>query len=89
MTAYEILHRAAGHLHDRAAQYDQPGGERSREQAVAALNVLTGNELRTSDGWLLLALVKLVRDQTTDTPHTDSIEDCAAYLGLYGEERMR
>ncbi|MGG6652112.1 UNVERIFIED_CONTAM: hypothetical protein ITH24_24890, partial [Salmonella enterica subsp. enterica serovar Weltevreden] len=45
MKAPEILAAAAGHLQDRAAERDQPGGERSMGRAVAAFNALTGHTL--------------------------------------------
>lgn len=86
-TAPDILTAAAGHMLDRAASYDQPGGERSMGRAVAAFNAIAGRDLAEREGWLLLALVKAVRAETT-VGHRDSIEDLAAYCALYGEAAL-
>ena len=88
MKAPEILKRASDIMDERAKQYDSPEGERSMGKAVAAFNAITGQELSEANGWLLMALLKMVRDNTTDTPHEDSIHDLVAYAGLYGEARM-
>lgn len=87
-TAPDILTAAAGHMRDRAASYDQPGGERSMGRAVAAFNAVTGRDLHEREGWLLLALVKAVRAETTPG-HRDSIEDMTAYCALYGEAALK
>lgn len=89
-TAPDILTRAASHLADRAAQYDQPGGERSMGRAVAALNALLGRTaLSESEGWLLLQCLKDVRDRQRAAPHADSLEDSVAYAALKAEARLR
>lgn len=89
-SASSILMAAARHMSNRAAQYDQPGGERSMGRAVTALNVILGREAITeSEGWLLLQLLKDVRDrQTPQKPHPDSLEDSAAYAALKAEARL-
>ena len=88
MKAPEILKRASSIMDERAKQYDSPEGERSMGKAVAAFNAITGHELSEADGWLLMALLKMVRDNTTDKPHEDSLHDLVAYAGLYGEARL-
>ena len=89
MKAIDMLNAAAGHMKQRAGTYDQPDGERSMRRTVAALNAVKGREVLTeSDGWLLMELLKLARDQSRDTPHQDSLEDAVAYAALYGESRM-
>ena len=75
-------------MEQRAAQYDQPAGERSMAATVAAFNAVTGRDLTEADGWLMMVLLKLVRDNSTAGAHQDSLEDAAAYVGLYGEARM-
>lgn len=88
MKAPEILKRSAEIMAERAKQYDSPQGERSMGKAVAAFNAITGQELTEANGWLLMALLKMVRDNTTDKPHEDSLHDLVAYGALYGESRM-
>lgn len=86
--AIDLINRAAGHMADRANTYDQPDGERSMGKTVAAFNAITGKDMRESEGWLLMALLKMVRSEQRTTPHQDSIEDLVAYGALYGEARM-
>lgn len=87
--ALEMLNRAAQHMKDRAATYDQPGGERSMGRAVAALNTILGRDALTeSEGWLLLQLLKDVRDRQRTRPHQDSLEDAIAYAALKAEARL-
>jgi hypothetical protein len=87
--APEILDAAAGHMRDRAATYDQPGGERSMGKTVAAFNVITGRDLSESEGWLLMQILKDVRDRQRSEPHRDSLEDCVAYSALKAEARLQ
>ena len=86
--AQDLLHRAADLMDERGKQYDQPSGERSMLAAVTAFNAIAGYHLTEADGFLLMALLKLVRDQQRETPHRDSIEDLVAYASLYGEARL-
>lgn len=89
-TAPKILDAAAGHMRDRAATYDSPQGERSMGRAVAALNAVLGRQALTeSEGWLLLQLVKDVRDRQCAKPHRDSLEDGVAYAALKAEARLQ
>ena len=85
--APELLGRAARHMHDRAATYDAPGGERSMGKAVAAFNAITGHNLTESEGWLLLQVLKDVRLFTRSDYHADSAEDCIAYAALKAEAK--
>ena len=66
MKAPEILNRASDIMDERAKQYDSPQGERSMGKAVAAFNAITGHKLTEANGWLLMALLKMVRDNTTE-----------------------
>ena len=86
--AQDLLYRAADLMDERGKQYDQPSGERSMAAAVAAFNTIAGYHLTEADGLLLMALLKMVRDQQRETPHRDSIEDLVAYASLYGEARL-
>ena len=86
--AQDLLHRAADLMDKRGKQYDQPSGERSMQATVTAFNAISGYSLTEADGFLLMALLKMVRDQQRETPHRDSIEDLVAYASLYGEARL-
>jgi hypothetical protein len=88
MNAQQLLTNAATLMNQRAATYDKPEGERSMGAVIAAFNAITGNHLRESDGWMIMALLKLVRDSQTPAPHKDSVEDFVAYASLYGESRL-
>lgn len=83
--AENFLHQAAELMAERGKQYDQPGGERSMGKAVAALNAITGRGLTEAEGWLLMSLVKRVRQHSGAGYHRDSAEDAVAYAALEGE----
>lgn len=87
-TAPQLLNKAAGHMQSRAATYDKPEGERSMAATVAAYNAITGQQMTEANGWLLMTLLKMVRDNQRQDPHVDSIEDLVAYASLYGEARL-
>ena len=89
MTAPELLNQAACLMVERGKQYDKPQGERSMAATVAAFNAVTGLALSESHGWLLQAILKMVRDNQRQQPHRDSCEDLIAYTSLYSESRLR
>jgi ketol-acid reductoisomerase len=84
MTAWEILEAAGSHMRDRAATYDSPAGERSMGSTVAMFNTLVGQDMTEEQGWLFMALLKMVRSQQGEL-RMDSYEDGAAYFALAGE----
>lgn len=84
MNASQILKKAAGHMEDRASTYDKPEGERSMGATVAAFYAITGHALTDEQGWLFMALLKMVRSQQGEF-RSDSYEDGAAYFALAGE----
>ena len=88
-TAIEFLHQAAAIMADRAKQYDQPGGERSMGKCVAAFNVITGREITEAEGWLLLEILKNVRQWSAPGFHRDSAEDGVSYSALKAEALAR
>ena len=89
MNAHDILQAAAGHMRDRAATYDKPEGERSMGKTVAAFNAITGRDITTAEGWLMMVVLKQVRAfQNPGKPHVDSLEDGPAYLALMAEEML-
>ena len=85
-TASEFLNKAAELMKQRGQQYDKQEGERSMGKAVAAFNLITGQSLSEAEGWLLLQILKDVRQwQVPDGYHADSAEDCVAYAALKAE----
>lgn len=86
--AQDLLHRAASLMDERGKQYDQRSGERSMQATVMAFNAISGHCLTEADGFLLMAILKMVRDQSREKPHRDSLDDLVAYASLYGEARL-
>ncbi len=84
-TAFEFLQKAVQHMEDRAATYDQPEGERSMYKCIFAFNIITGRDLTESEGWLLMQILKDVRQWQRPDYHQDSAEDCIAYAALKAE----
>lgn len=86
MIPAEILEAAAQHMRDRASTYDAPNGERSMEKTVRMFNQLLGFEaLTTEQGWMFMAILKIVRSQQ-GAFRQDNYEDLAAYAALAAEE---
>lgn len=82
-TADQLLTNSASILEERGKQYDSEEGERSMGKTVAAFNIITGHNLKESEGWLLLQVLKDVRQWTTpDKYHKDSGEDGITYSAL-------
>lgn len=75
-----LLREAADLIDARAAERDV-SAERSMGRAIAAFNTLTGNALTETNGWLLLAILKLAR-ATVGKFQPDDLKDCAAYVAL-------
>lgn len=84
-TAYEFLGHAGSLMNQRGETYDQPQGERSAAATACAFNAITGHELSETDVWLMLLLLKLVRQEHSPCFHRDSAEDSVAYSALYAE----
>lgn len=82
--APDFLQAALSHMKERAITYDNPQGERSMKATVEAFKAITGIELTEERGWLLMAILKLVRSQQGEYK-PDSYEDGAAYFALMGE----
>ena len=87
--AQSILRRAAELMDERAKRYDAPGGERSMAKTVIAFNTVTGQDLTEAEGWLLMQILKDVRQWQNTTYHADSAEDCTAYAALKAEALAR
>ena len=88
-TANEIADAALVHIKERASTYDQSGGERSAAKTALAFNAITGKDLTESEVWLLLQLLKDVRQWSRENYHQDSAEDCIAYAALKAESLER
>lgn len=88
MTAPGFLRGAAVIMEERGKQYDQPGGERSMGKCIAAFNIITGQNLSEAEGWLLLQVLKDVRQWQRAGFHRDSAEDCIAYAALKAEAKQ-
>lgn len=84
-TADIFLAQAASLMVERGKEYDKPSGERSMGQSVNAFNAITGRDLSEAEGWLLMSLVKRVRQYSTPSYHKDSAEDAVAYAALEAE----
>jgi hypothetical protein len=86
MKSTEFLQAAIDVQAERGKQYDKPSGERSMGATISAFNCITGRTLEESDGWLILSLLKLVRQaQNPEQYHHDSALDFVAYASLYAE----
>lgn len=88
MTAQEILTQAVSEMHDRAATYDKPQGERSMGATVAAFKAVTSIVMSEQQGWQFMELLKMVRSNQ-GAYRADSFVDGAAYAGLAGESAAR
>lgn len=86
MKAHNVLQQALQHMEDRAATYDSSStGERSIGPTVEAFNAITGHTLTDEEGWLFMAILKMVRSQQGNFK-ADNYEDGAAYFALMCEE---
>jgi hypothetical protein len=87
VSAPDVLQAGADALRDRAAQRDQPGGERSMARAVAAFNAMYGTQLTTVQGWQFMVLLKMSRAASNPAIYrADDYVDQSAYSALAGEE---
>lgn len=85
-SATSFLKRAVELQEERGKDYDSPEGERSMGKAVEAFNAITGKALTEAEGWLLLQVLKDVRQWSVKGRyHQDSAEDCVSYAALKAE----
>ncbi len=85
MKAEEFLVAGAELLAERGQDYDDDRGERSMLKAVTAFNAITGIGLTEASGWLLLQILKDVRQWAAKGYHDDSAKDCINYAALKAE----
>lgn len=87
--ASDIADAALKHIRERASTYDQQTGERSASKTAQAFNAITGKDITESEVWLILQLLKDVRQWSREEYHQDSAEDCIAYAALKAESLER
>ena len=85
--APSILRTAAQTISARAVSRDL-AAERSMRRAVSAFNILTGQSLSETQGWLFMAILKLAR-ATAGKLNNDDLLDAAAYVALTLEAEMQ
>lgn len=86
MKSTEFLQAAIDVQAERGVTYDKPSGERSMGATVTAFNAITGRDLSEAEGWLLLQVLKDVRQwQNPSKYHHDSALDGVAYSALKAE----
>jgi len=85
MDAFGYLRVASETMKERGETYDISEKERSMESTIKAFNVITGENLTESDGWLLMLILKQVRQWSSPPFHKDSALDSVAYSSLLAE----
>jgi len=83
-TSEYFLQRAIDLQQERGKEYDC-GQERSMSKTVEVFNIITGQKLSESEGWLFMQVLKDVRQWTKPEYHADSAEDCISYAALKAE----
>ncbi len=84
-SAPEFLQSALSTLTQRGKDYDKPEGERSAAAVAVAFNAITGKQITDAEVYLVLQLVKDVRQWQCADFHADSALDCVAYAALKAE----
>jgi hypothetical protein len=88
-TATKFLQDAAATLTERGQTYGRSEGkgkgERNMGATVTAFNAITRRDLTEAEGWLLLQLLKDVRQWSATEFHHDSALDCVAFASLKAE----
>ena len=85
-TASDFLSEGLRILSERGKQYDPSGTkEMSFDNVAEAFNCLTNSRLKGSDVCLILALLKVVRQNANKDFHEDSAVDFVNYAALHSE----
>lgn len=85
-TASDFLSEGLRILSERGKQYDSGGTkEMSFDNVAEAFSCLTNSRLKGSDVCLILALLKVVRQNASKDFHEDSAVDFVNYAALYSE----
>lgn len=85
MSALDILELAGTVIDARGKDYDTLTGERSGAKVAVAFSAITGKNLSAAEVYLVLQLVKDVRQWQRPRYHEDSAIDCVAYAALKAE----
>jgi len=85
MDAIQFLDLSKSTMEERGKTYDSEDGERSMGKTINAFNEITGRDLKESEGWLLMLLLKQVRQYSIEEYHADSALDSVAYSALLAE----
>lgn len=89
MNASDFLKQADEIMQERGKTYDKASTnhkeERSAKSTAEAFNAVTGKTLTESDIWLIMLLLKQVRQYSTPEYHHDSALDSVAYAALLSE----
>lgn len=80
ISAPDLLREAATIIDQRSASRDLPA-ERAMRRTVGAFNMLTGQSLTETQGWLFMAVLKLAR-ASAGAFQRDDLLDGAAYMAL-------
>lgn len=88
LLAPAILQQGVTEMSARAAERDQPNGERTMVRCVAAFNVMFGHRLTEEQGWQFMELLKMARASGGGFKLDDYV-DGAAYAALAGEAASR
>lgn len=84
-TSIQFLDEVKHIQSERAAEYEQDGGERSFAKISTVFNTYTGKDLAPSDIALILEILKNVRFYSQDGYHRDSVVDKISYGSLWAE----
>ena len=85
-SAQEFLLEAEHTMNERGKTYDnESSSKRSMRATVVAFQAITGKHLKEEEGWLLMLLLKQVRQWSNDEYHEDSALDSVAYSALLAE----
>jgi len=85
MSALDVLELAATVIDQRGKDYDTQTGERSGAKVAVAFTAITGKQITAAEVYLVLQLVKDVRQWQRPRYHEDSVIDCVAYAALKAE----
>ena len=85
MSALDVLELAATVIDQRGKDYDTQTGERSGSKVAVAFAAITGRQITAAEVYLVLQLVKDVRQWQRTRYHKDSAIDCVAYAALKAE----
>jgi len=88
MKAEELLNSTNDLFQEMGKECNSSDGERSMKETIIAFNSLTGKTLTESDGMLILALLKIARDQKRNITKNSTGKDIVAYATLYAEARL-